>query len=311
MTDIATYHAQKALSSLIKRTADLDQSERASLEKALQAVSAYPKPVIAGTIEITVSTSFREGGSNHACIRVGEEGLELSSGGSSYDPTVGSDSFSRTDFAHSLASDEIEGDEMLDGWEAIWYGNLPGNGEPGENEPTVTVEDDSEPWNEEEDTEDAADTFATYTDQLAGLLTELRNCAPATRTELAGRIPRHTPGIYAFYHDGKPVYVGRTRDLRRRLGEHGRESSSHYSASFAFLRARQAAKQAGHDLVGFTRRELAHEHAAFPALFAAEKAAVAGMQVRWVTVVDPVVQALLEVYAALTLGTPFNSFETS
>ena len=108
------------------------------------------------------------------------------------------------------------------------------------------------------------------------------------------------------------MYVGRTRDLRRRLGEHGRAGSSHYSASFAFLRARYAAEAAGHtaSLAGISRGELAR-HAVFGPLFGTEKATVASMTVRWVVVPDAVTQALLEVYAALELHTPFNSFETS
>ena len=126
------------------------------------------------------------------------------------------------------------------------------------------------------------------------------------------RIPLHTPGIYAFYHEGRAVYVGRTRNLRRRLSEHGRVGSSHYSASFAFLRARHAAEAAGHtaSLAGLTRPDLA-QHEVFGPLFVAEKSIVAGMTLRWVAVPDAVTQALLEVYAALELGTPFNSFETS
>lgn len=45
------------------------------------------------------------------------------------------------------------------------------------------------------------------------------------------------PGIYVFYEGGKAVHVGRTRDLGQRL--RGHISRSHYSASFAFKRARR------------------------------------------------------------------------
>jgi len=155
-------------------------------------------------------------------------------------------------------------------------------------------------------------TFGTYTAQLPALLDTLIACVPASRSELAKRIPKNTPGVYAFYHDGQPVYIGRTRDLRRRLGEHSWASSSHYSASFAFLRARQAAKVAGYtaSLTSFSRPALA-THEVFGPLFIAEKKVVAGMIIRWVEVENAVTQALLEVYAALELHTPFNSFETS
>lgn len=43
----------------------------------------------------------------------------------------------------------------------------------------------------------------------------------------------------------------------------------------------------------------------------AEKKAVARMIKRWVEVKNAVTHALLEVYAALELRTPLNSFETS
>lgn len=154
-------------------------------------------------------------------------------------------------------------------------------------------------------------TFDDHTAKLPAYLANLEACVPATRSELAKRIPKVTAGVYAFYHDGKPVYVGRTRDLRRRLGEHGRVGSTHYSASFAFLRARRAAEAKGHVLTGKSRGELSSEEDGFQPFFIAEKANVASMTLRWVVVADAVTQALLEVYAALELETPFNSFETS
>lgn len=323
MLDEAIYQAEKALAKLLKRAITLDITEQETIAKALQALTSYPAPGITGLIEITVSTRYAEGGSGYASIEIGEEGLELSSGGSAYDPEVGSDSFSRTDFAHRLESDETEGDDFLGEWQSVWYANLPGghtdNGvvdihisdnsellETGEDE--EVTEEKEEPEEEEEST---LDEFAGYTARLPRLLAVLQTCVPATRDELAGRIPRDTPGIYVFYHQGRPVYVGRTRDLRRRLGEHGRDSSSHYSASFAFLRARRAAETEGHELDGFSRKELAGEHPVFRDLFVAEKRTVAAMTVRWVVIGDPVMQALLEVYTALELCTPFNSFETS
>ena len=155
-------------------------------------------------------------------------------------------------------------------------------------------------------------TFDAYVAQLPALLAALEACPPATRTELSKRIPKNTPGIYAFYHNGQAMYVGRTRDFRRRLNEHSRPSSSHYSASFSFLRAREAANEAGHtaDLAGLHRAALAGD-GLFGPLFLAEKLVVASMAIRWVVVPEAVTQALLEVYTAMELGTPFNSFETS
>lgn len=156
-------------------------------------------------------------------------------------------------------------------------------------------------------------TFAEHTAQLPVLLQQLEACAPLTRAELTDHIPKGTPGIYAFYLDSgeQPIYIGRTRNLLRRLREHGAEKSTHFSASFAFLRARREAERLGHDLTGRKRAELAKDEKLFKGLFDNEKTAVARMRIRWVKVDHPVTQALFEVYAALTFNTPFNSFETS
>ena len=52
-----------------------------------------------------------------------------------------------------------------------------------------------------------------------------------TPISLAGK-----PGIYVFSESGKPLYVGRTDDLRKRLLSH--RHRSHNTATFAFLLAR-------------------------------------------------------------------------
>lgn len=309
MCEEAIYYATEALEKLLIRAPKLSADERASVQSVLMALKVYPNEVLVGLVEITISYQFPEGGSNYASIQIGEEGLELSSGGAAYDPAVGSDSFSRTEFRHSPETGETE-EEF--GWEQSWPESWNNNLPDDQNEGTwgISVIDDNElpliP------AEVVAETFATYASALPDLLARLQDCEPATRLELSGRIAKETPGVYVFYdwYD-QPQYVGRTRDLRRRLGEHGRDSSSHYSASFAFLRARKVAESNGHDLRGFSRKELANEHEAFRDFFAASKMTVAEMTVRWVVVDDAVTQALLEVYAALELGTPFNSFETS
>lgn len=49
--------------------------------------------------------------------------------------------------------------------------------------------------------------------------------------------------------------------------------------------------------------------AAFGSAFLAAKRRVADMEIRYVEEADPVKQALLEIYAATSLGTPYNDFE--
>ena len=41
-------------------------------------------------------------------------------------------------------------------------------------------------------------------------------------------------GIYVFYEDGKPLYVGRSNNLRARINGHGASSETQYGATFAF-----------------------------------------------------------------------------
>ncbi len=53
-------------------------------------------------------------------------------------------------------------------------------------------------------------------------LRQLLACEPRLRSEFSP-VPK-VPAIYLLYEDDEPVYVGRTRDLRRRLGDHMRPS---------------------------------------------------------------------------------------
>ena len=117
-----------------------------------------------------------------------------------------------------------------------------------------------------------------------------------------------TGGIYVFYELGQPVYVGRTRNLRRRLRQHSHRGSTHYSASFAFLIARRQADLP--KVPRMTRQQVAEQ---LDSLFSLCRQRVGCMQVRWVREEDPVIQSLLEVYAAVTLRTTehYNSFQTS
>jgi hypothetical protein len=117
-------------------------------------------------------------------------------------------------------------------------------------------------------------------------------------------------GIYVFYDEpDQPRYVGRTRNLRRRLRQHAHPDATHYSASFAFARAR---REGWDPLKKLTRAALAADPA-FAQLFAQHRQRVGQMWVRWVEEEDDIVQTLLEVYAAVTLGTTpdYNSFRTS
>ena len=121
--------------------------------------------------------------------------------------------------------------------------------------------------------------------------------------------PSHSTGggIYVLYDNGQPVHVGRTRNLRRRLQGHC--SESHYHASFAFKRARIETGRKADYRAGNSRGALA-QSPDFRPTFLRQVQAIRAMQYRFLAVSDPVEQYLLELYAAMELGTSMDEFDT-
>ena len=115
-------------------------------------------------------------------------------------------------------------------------------------------------------------------------------------------------GLYVFYENGAPIYVGRSNRLKERILEHGRRSTWHNSATFAFLLAEEEARKQGIDIASLTRTQQQNDPA-FGPLYSQAKERVSKMAVRVVYVEDPIEQTVFEVYAALTLGTRYNDFD--
>jgi hypothetical protein len=117
-------------------------------------------------------------------------------------------------------------------------------------------------------------------------------------------------GIYLFSEANQHVYVGRSNRLRSRLQEHSRPSSDRFNATFAF---RIACAQTGQQVATYkknaSRANLMHTPV-FRDAFIAAKQRVRKMLIRFVEENDPVRQALLEIYAAVALKTPYNDFDT-
>ena len=94
--------------------------------------------------------------------------------------------------------------------------------------------------------------------------------------------PPQEPGVYAFFIEDQPCYVGRTKNLRRRIQQHrlGNGKTGHLPATIA--------RQKGISIDAATPR-------------------VKAMKVSWVVVAEAedhgVRQALLELYAAVQLPT--------
>lgn len=131
--------------------------------------------------------------------------------------------------------------------------------------------------------------------------------ASESRPMRGGPSHPNSGGIYVLYEGDRPVHVGRTRKLRKRLQGHC--SESHYHASFAFKRARIETGIKADYRPGNSRVALAaDEH--FRPVFMRHVALVRTMSYRFLQVDDPVDQYLLELYAAMELGTSMDEFDT-
>lgn len=148
--------------------------------------------------------------------------------------------------------------------------------------------------------------FKNVEKKLDKILKEMLNGPYLTRDQLKG-VPKQ--GVYVFFERNKPIYVGRSNRLKARLLEHGRPSSTHNSAPFAFNIAKLRAKNEGLD-INKNRIELEKSHY-FEKPFTKAKERVSKMKIKCVAVDDQVTQALFEVYAAIELGTTkYNDFNT-
>ena len=163
------------------------------------------------------------------------------------------------------------------------------------------------------------DAFEAVIAKMPEYLQELKNCDIITK-DSRGRFSPSFPadkGIYVFYEDEKPMYVGRSDRLKQRLSQHGLPSSGHNSASFAFNIARldylneknRAETDDAKDVIRqMDRNELAND-SEFKGLFSKARQRVRDMGIRVVEIQDAIEQTIFEVYAHMKLGTSFNSFE--
>lgn len=150
--------------------------------------------------------------------------------------------------------------------------------------------------------------FDTMLDELEGAVPHRHGGKPS---------PPKSPGIYLFSEDGKPVYVGITRNLRARYGQHQRPSSPENSAPFAFAIARRTAGEEGFPVEGRGRVELSKDPEFAETYFGPAKDRVRAMDFRYVEIPEEdldsdVKLTVFEVFASMVLDTEgdFNSFRT-
>ena len=160
-------------------------------------------------------------------------------------------------------------------------------------------------------------SFDDVVKKMPEYLKELKACEPFTPDE-RGNLRRNgeplpkTKGVYCFYKGDKPLYIGRTDNIRNRVLAHRQAGSGQNQAAFAFNIAKEEFEKdhPRNDADSLTRDELAQD-SDFAPLFTKAKACVREMSVRFVEIEDPIEQTIFEVYAHMELATPprFNSFE--
>jgi|SRR5208337_305755 len=118
-------------------------------------------------------------------------------------------------------------------------------------------------------------------------------------------------GLYVFYEDGNPIYVGISgkNRMKDRIMGHSHKSGGPNSATFAFNIAKKDAEKKGIN-IKLSRPVLA-KIPQFAELYTRSKERVSKMQIRVIEINNPNYRALFEIYAALVLNTmEYNSFET-
>lgn len=151
--------------------------------------------------------------------------------------------------------------------------------------------------------------FAVLVDTLAPKLQCLLTAVPLRYGQLPIGMP--TSGVYLFSEAGRHLYVGRSNGLRARYGRHCRPGATHRQASFAFQLARQST---GRVVASYRADEDSRANLildpVFLAAFTAAKERIRAMEYRYVEEADQNRQALLEIYCAVVLSTPYNDFRT-
>lgn len=150
--------------------------------------------------------------------------------------------------------------------------------------------------------------FRERIDALEPLLQALVSMPPVTATSLPRVMPER--GVYLFSENGRPLYVGRSNDIRGRIGRHSRPGATHRMAAFAFRLARETTGRirATYRPEG-SRAHLMTEEP-FQRAFADAKTRIREMELRFVAAEEPVTQALLEMYVAVALDAAYNDFDT-
>jgi predicted GIY-YIG superfamily endonuclease len=156
-------------------------------------------------------------------------------------------------------------------------------------------------------------TSTVLPEHLARLTVALENAMPATTfvgfksasKEALSKVGRTTdfPGCYVFCDQGKPVYVGISRGLVKRLVQH-LNFESHYTASLVY-------KMATEDYPHEMKRDQAMKDDQFKEVFLSAQGRLRQMTVAFVEINNDLELYVFEVLAAMKLDTDtWNTFRT-
>jgi len=135
-------------------------------------------------------------------------------------------------------------------------------------------------------------------------LSELSNSEYLTMEQLPTKA-----GIYVIFETAeKPIYVGRTDNVRVRIQEHTRPSSGTGSATFAYKLAKREFFQK------YPKTKLNKEHEKAPEfvkIFLEKKIFLKTCSIKFIDIENDILQTMFEPYAAYMLGTypENNTFE--
>jgi hypothetical protein len=153
----------------------------------------------------------------------------------------------------------------------------------------------------------------SFDDYILRIRAHTQSLLASPSYKIVDGLPRGIPmkGVYLFSNGSKHLYVGRSDNIRRRMGLHSRPSSAQNQATFAFKMAR---KKLGMNAATYkpkgSRSDLV-SNPRFLMAFQAAKEEIRQMEVRFVAEADPIVQSLLEIYVSIDLRTSYNEFRTT
>ena len=138
-------------------------------------------------------------------------------------------------------------------------------------------------------------------DKMKPLMDDLRE-SEERRCQNYSEAPQK--GIYVLYENCEPIYVGRSNKMRRRIQEHGADSSDWHSATFAFKLLREALNYPKGKAEGIAKDNKEE--------YRRQRERVRAMTFRAVSITDQLEQTLFETYAIIEMciASKYNDFAT-